>query len=148
MERSTLTLWALLAYFGPMKSTLLLIFVLFILDFLTGIRKAMKQGKKITSRKLRDSADKLAAYCISLVLCFYLTQEIPAISDTHLPANVAGVIDNIIDVVFPIVYKVVAIGIVLTECISIFENLSVIAGSSGGVFNKVVLRLKKTFKAL
>lgn len=108
---STLKLLALstLAVFAPAKAMILTSFALVMIDLITGVLAARKQGIPITSAGLRRTISKIFIYEIAIVLGFltqhYLTGE--AVPVANIIAGFVG----------------------LTELTSCLENLNIISGN-------------------
>ena len=67
---------ALLAYFEPTKFALLTVFGLCASDMILGMIAAKKRGEKLTSRRARDTVNKMASYGIAILVSFVLEQEL------------------------------------------------------------------------
>ena len=59
------------AYFEPIELLVVLVLVLFSIDFITGIWKSLKAGDRVESRKLRWSLGKLLTYLLAMTLTFF-----------------------------------------------------------------------------
>ena len=59
------------AYFEPIKLLVVLVLVLFLLDLATGLWKALKNGERVESGKLRWSFGKLLSYLVVMALTFF-----------------------------------------------------------------------------
>lgn len=109
---------ALLAVFAPAKSMILSSMALVLIDLVTGLLAAKKQGIPITSAGLQRTIVKLAVYEVAIMLAFlvqhYMMAEIPV-------ANIASSFVGI------------------TELKSCFENLDVISG--GSLLKSLISRL-------
>lgn len=110
-------LWTLLL---PIHSLIGALGALVFADLITGMWKALKRKKKITSRGWRATIGKLAIYMVALCAAFAL--------DT-IVANEA-----------PMTARAVALGIAITEAKSIFENFYVITGID--LLKVIMARLK------
>lgn len=99
---------AVLTVFAPIKASVIAIFVLTVLDLITGVIAAHKEGQPITSAGFKRTVIKLALYEIALCAAFlvqqYLTQDL-------FPAS-----------------KLVAAIVGLTELKSMLENMDRISG--------------------
>lgn len=98
-------LWTLLL---PVHGLIGALGTLVFADLITGMWKALKRKKKITSRGWRATIGKLTIYMVALCAGF--------------------AIDKILDNQTPLVARAVALGIALTEIKSIFENFYAITG--------------------
>lgn len=94
-----------IAVIAPIENTLIALLFFVIADLITGVWKASKT-EKITSRKLGSSIGKVALYFIAI-----------------LTAQVCDLYFNL-----PKIENIVAALIVVTEVLSILENISVITG--------------------
>jgi phage-related holin len=63
---------ALLVFFSPIKIAILAIICIVILDFILGIIRSKKQGKPITSHKMRRTLVKLACYLVAILTGFII----------------------------------------------------------------------------
>lgn len=91
----------------PIRSTLIAVSLLVMADLITGMWASLKEGRKITSTRLRRTVVKTLAYQSAIVVAFLL--ETYLISDMPIVKVVSGLIG-------------------LTEGKSFFENLRRITG--------------------
>lgn len=113
---------SLLAIFAPIKAVLLAVFVLIILDMITGMMAAYKRKEKITSAQMRRSISKAVVYEIAICAAF-ITEK------------------YILEVDFSAV-KIIATVIGLTELKSLLENTNSITGTD--VFKALIDKLGST----
>jgi phage-related holin len=97
------------AYFEPIAGITLVVVVLFVLDFFTGIGKALKSGDRIRSGKLKWSLYKLLTYLGVMTLTFFISESMGLGRGTGVA-----------------VVKVEVWFIIYIEGLSIIENLQVI----------------------
>lgn len=96
-------------------------------DFITGIAASFKEGKPITSRKIRESVYKVIAF-LSAVLLSWVTQQVNAMYPTSWQ--------------FPILSTV--LGVIFTaELWSNIENIRRLSGWDLKVLNRVLEGIKK-----
>lgn len=112
--------WLTLAYFAPIKEVACAVGALFIIDWITGVWKSILQNKRITSFRLRKSANKLAIYFVVLIASHIACESI-GLEWTNLTSVIAGYI-------------------ALTEMLSILENAAVITGKD--FLKEIAERLK------
>lgn len=105
-------------FLQPIKSLLITVGILVVVDLCTGLIKAKKKQEEITSRRLRETITKLLAYQVVIILCYmiekYMLPEIP-------------------------MSKILSGLIALTELLSVNENLFQITGNP--IFNKINAQL-------
>lgn len=111
---------ATLAIFAPVRSILLSVLVLVILDSVTGVLAARKRGDKITSAGLRRTVSKLLAFEIVLI--------VGHLFETYL----------VKDLGFPVV-GLLAAAIGFVEAKSCLENADTVAGTS--IFRSIIQKL-------
>ena len=97
------------AVLAPVHSIMIMAGVLLILDLVTGLWKAVRTKKRITSSGISRTVTKVIAYNLAIITGFVV--------ETTL---VGGLVP---------VSKIVGSLIALTEATSIFENLSEITGT-------------------
>lgn len=112
---------ALLAYLTPLQPLILAIGVLILFDTIVGIYKAWKLNEKISSRRFGHIISKFALYNIAIISGYILE-------------NMIG-LDNI-----PIA-RIIAVGIGLTELLSISENIDELTGIN--IYKLIRLALKR-----
>jgi phage-related holin len=97
-----------MTYFEPMRGLLVLVLVLFIVDFVTGVLKSRKvyHSWTLKSRKLRWSFVKMLVYMFVMALTFYVCEAMYLEKET-----VIGIV------------KIQAWCIIYIEGLSIVENL-------------------------
>lgn len=66
----------LLAFVLPIKSVFISIYILLFIDFITGIWASVKQEQTITSKRMRDSINKIIAYTITVLGVLLLEQRL------------------------------------------------------------------------
>ena len=101
---------ALLSVFAPIKGIMLTAFALVVVDLITGLLAAKKQGTPITSAAFSRTLIKTAIYQTAIVMGF--------ITETYLTGDM-----------FP-VSKIITSYIGMTELLSLIENLNIISGGS------------------
>ncbi len=116
LTASLLSLWAILA---PIHTIIYAVSFLILADAGTGIWKAVKTKEPVTSRRMRDTVAKMAAYFIALLVGFAIDQ---VVGDSMLLARVA------------------AGSICLIEATSVNENLKAATGID--VLSAVIEKLK------
>jgi len=67
---------ALLAYFEPTKIALLTVLGLCFADMILGMIASVKRGEKLTSKRARDTVNKLASYGIAILVSFVIEKEL------------------------------------------------------------------------
>lgn len=103
---------AVIAWFAGTGETLLVMLLAVMLDFVTGLIKTWKLRQKVTSHRMRDTVIKLFLYCSTYLLVFAIAKA--TLWDVPL-ANVAASL------------------ILLTEAVSVAENVDAITGGKLGV---------------
>lgn len=103
---------AVVAWFAGTGETLLVMLLAVVLDFVTGIIKTWKLKQKVTSNRMRDTVIKLFLYCSTYLLVFAIAKA--TLWDVPL-ANVAASL------------------ILLTEAVSVAENVDAITGGRLGL---------------
>lgn len=103
---------AVVAWFAGTGETLLVMLLAVVLDFVTGLIKAWKLKEKVTSNRMRDTVIKLFLYCSTYLLVFAIAKA--TLWDAPL-ANVAASL------------------ILLTEAVSVCENVDAITGGRLGL---------------
>lgn len=98
---------SVLSYFEPIKSIVVVMLSLVVMDFITGVWASRKSKVPCSSRRLRKSFSKLVTYLSVLVLLFMIED---ATDSEWIGAN-----------------KFIAWAICMVEFISICENLYVIS---------------------
>jgi hypothetical protein len=98
----------------PIKALLFLVGFVIFLDLILGIKKSMKQGKKITSRGLAETVKKMFQYQLVIISIFFL--------DTYLLGEMVALFIGV-----PLfLTKLVATGLIFVELLSINENLEIL----------------------
>lgn len=100
---------SVIAVLAPTKQMVLTMLVLVMVDLITGLMAAYKQGKTITSAGIRRSISKAIVFTMAIWLAFITQQYL--VSDIEVCKMVAG-----------------AIG--LAELLSCLENINILAGGS------------------
>lgn len=108
-----------LAALAPIRAMIVTIFVVVLVDAITGIMAAYKSGDKITSAGFRRTVSKLAIYQLALISGYLI--------EVHLMYDV-----------FPIV-KIISGVVGLVELTSILENCNIVYG--GNLFRALLQRL-------
>ena len=103
---------AVVAWFAGTGETLLVMLLAVALDLVTGLIKAWKLRQKVTSHRMRDTIIKLFLYCSTYLLVFAIAKA--TLWDVPL-ANVAASL------------------ILLTEAVSVAENVDAITGGKLGI---------------
>lgn len=103
---------AVAAWFAGTGETLLVMLLAVVLDFVTGLIKAWRLKEKVTSHRMRDTVIKLFLYCSTYLLVFAIAKA--TLWDAPL-ANVAASL------------------ILLTEAVSVAENVDAITGGKLGL---------------
>lgn len=116
------TIWQFLM---PIGDFIILISILLIADFITGVMAAKKRGEKITSKGWRRTAVKIWIYAMAIVLTQYL--KVTFIKDWDI--NLA---------------RSVALFIVTIEAKSIDENFEELTGIS--LLSKIINKISKPIK--
>ncbi len=109
-QKITTLLSICMAFFLPISGILIMILVLITIDTITGLKKALKNKEKITSRKLSAVISKLALYEITVIM-FYLIDQF--------------ILNDIILTFFSVPFmltKVTALVLASIEIMSIQEN--------------------------
>lgn len=112
MEPVLATLVGVASWFAGTREVLLVMLMAVFADFVTGIIKAWKTKEKVTSHRMRDSVIKLFLYCLTYLLVFAIAKA--TLWDAPL-ANVAASL------------------ILLTEAVSVAENVDAITGGKLGL---------------
>lgn len=125
------------AFLLPVKSLILLVGMMIVIDTLTGIWKAKKKGEPITSHKLSRVISKMLLYQLGLITFFvlekYLLGEFVMIF-TSIPYFLT---------------KIVAVFFSFIEIVSINENITATYGFNFlKEFRRLVFRAKKIKKDL
>jgi phage-related holin len=100
---------SIVAYFEPISAVMYVVLLLFVVDFITGIAKAVRLGNSIKSSKLKWSLYKLIVYLGTMTLTFFICESMQLSKDTAVS-----------------VVNVEAWFIVYIEGLSIIENLQAI----------------------
>lgn len=102
----------ILTYFSPIKELIHLIFLMCLVDMVTGIWKSIKIGglKAFSSRKARRSIVKIVAYLLAVISTYGLEIVIFNSPGSYLTKGIAA-------------------SIALIEIASLFENLATITGN-------------------
>lgn len=88
--------FSILTILAPIQAAIITVFVLVLIDFITGIMASRKQGLPITSARLRDSVVKMLVYQSTIILAFvietYLVKGIPL---TNIASSYVGLVELI-----------------------------------------------------
>lgn len=106
-----------LTILAPVQAAVVTVFGLVLLDCVTGVLAARKQGIPITSSKLKDSVIKMLVYQAAIILAFIIEKYLsPGIPLTNMASSYVG----------------------LVELLSLNENIEVISGQHllAGLINK------------
>ena len=112
MEPVLATLVGVASWFAGTREVLLVMLMAVLADFATGIIKAWKTKERVTSHRMRDSVIKLFLYSVTYLLVFAISKA--TLWDAPL-ANVAASL------------------ILLTEAVSVAENVDAITGGKLGL---------------
>jgi len=115
-------LLAILAYFEPTKIALLTVAGLCFSDMILGMIASVKRGEKLSSKRARDTVNKMASYGIAILVSFVIEKEL---LNNDFPAMKIGLVT-----------------ISLWELWSMDENFQSINGFS--LFKPLINVLKKT----
>jgi phage-related holin len=107
------------AYFAPIYTIFLAVIVLFVIDWITGVRKSLKNGKAINSYRLRKTINKGVNYIV-FIGAAHIVDESLTENYFHL-AQIAGAYSG------------------LTEFWSICENLNI----DQGKIKELIAKYKK-----
>lgn len=116
---------ATVSFIEPISSRMAWVFVLFLLDLITGIRASSKEGIPFSSKRFRIGIDKIIAYVIALVAVYILEAYIFRMESEYLFIGVISFIG-------------------VTEVTSMYENLDRISGLK--LKAKITELLKKSSK--
>lgn len=107
---------SILAILSPIIPMLITVFILIVLDLITGIWAALKRSEKITSGGIRRTITKIFVYDIA-ILSGLLIQKYLIYDSLPIIKLIGGIIASV-------------------EGLSIYENLNVIYGSN--IFKKII----------
>ncbi|NBA74569.1 hypothetical protein GOQ04_03375 [Emticicia sp. ODNR4P] len=113
-------------FFLPIGNYIIIISILLVFDFITGVQAARKRGEKITSEGWRRTATKIWIYAMSIILTHYI--RITMLS-TSVELDLA---------------KYISCFLISTELKSLDENIESITGVS--ILSKVIKALKPLIK--
>lgn len=99
-----------LAYFAPVAPLIHAIMALWLIDWITGVWKSRLVKRRITSYRLRKTANKITGYIVAIIAAHILNHSI-LMGSLHLPQIITAYIG-------------------MTEFASIMENLSEITGKN------------------
>lgn len=68
--------WAFGTYLLPVHSVILIMVFMVMIDFTTGIWRALKDRNSITSKKLGDTIEKMILYMVGIIVSFVLQNHI------------------------------------------------------------------------
>lgn len=115
----------------PIKALLILVGFVIFLDLFLGVKKSIKQGKKITSRGLAETVKKMFQYQMVVITVFFL--------DTYLLGELIGLFVGV-----PLfLTKLVATGLIFVELVSVNENLEILYGIN--IVDRISKMLMKFF---
>lgn len=109
-----------LSYFAPVREIVYAVLALILIDWCTGIWKAMLNKNRITSYKLKKTINKMGAYMV-VIIASHIVSESFNLQWLHLTNVLTGYL-------------------AITELISILENLSCITGKD--ILKDIVIALK------
>lgn len=109
-------IFSVLAFFAPIYTIILLVFLAVATDLISGLCKAWKLKHKITSFKLRDTVIKLLLYCLLIALVYGI--QITCFWGLPIVNIVAGFI-------------------LFAEAVSISENIDTISNGKLGIANLI-----------
>lgn len=113
---STELILLVLAFIAPIKMLLIICgFVIFI-DLFLGVKKSIKQGKRITSKGLYETVRKMFVYQLTIVSFYFI--------DVSLLGEFVALFTGITF----FLTKIVTIGLVSVEVFSIHENIKILWG--------------------
>lgn len=102
------------AFIAPIKALLILCGFVIFFDLFLGIKKSIKQGKKITSKGLYETVRKMFIYQVSIISFYFI--------DVNLLGEFIAVFTDI-----PLfLTKLVTIALVSVEVFSIHENIKIL----------------------
>lgn len=113
-------------FFLPIGNYIIIISILLVFDFITGVQAARKRGEKITSEGWRRTATKIWIYAMSIILTHYI--KITMLS-TSVELDLA---------------KYISCFLISTELKSLDENIESITGVS--ILSKLLKFLKPLIK--
>lgn len=119
-------LLAILAYFESIQMMLIVVMLSVGIDTITGIFASIKQKKRITSWRLRDTIIKLLTYVLLISLVFALNKECLY---NFIPLE-----------------NIVSGYIIFAEVISIAENTDILSGKKLGLATFIIKLKDKWFK--
>jgi len=103
-------------FVAPIKALLLLCGLVIFMDLFLGIKKSIKQGKKITSKGLYETVRKMFIYQFTIISFYFI--------DVNLLGEFIAVFTDI-----PLfLTKLVTISLVSVELLSINENIEILWG--------------------
>lgn len=86
--------FSIVTILAPIQSAIITVFILVLLDCITGIMASRKQGIPITSSGLKDSVIKMFVYQSTIILAFiietYLVKGIPL---TNIASSYVGLVE-------------------------------------------------------
>lgn len=127
------TLGGLSAYFGVIAIPLLILIAVMIIDYLSGLAKAWYKG---------DLSSRIGIVGAVKKLCYILVVCVAGVTDWLISEGLSSVG---IDIGFSYYFGViVTVWLIINECISILENLSVLGVPLPSFLVKIVHRLKIT----
>ena len=109
----------LIGFFAPVAEWLFLVGLFVVADFITGIFASINEGDKFTSKKARNTVEKLAVYGV----CILIAKSIQSFFFPELPAM-----------------KMVSSLIAFIELKSIDENVKRLTGKS--IFGEIIRLFK------
>jgi hypothetical protein len=102
------------AFVAPIKALLILCGVVIFVDLFLGIKKSIKQGKKITSKGLYETVRKMFIYQITIISFYFI--------DVNLLGEFIAIFTEI-----PLfLTKLTTIALVSVEIFSIHENIKIL----------------------
>lgn len=126
LEKCCQVFLLIITFLAPLKSTILAIFFIILIDFITGIWASIKLKIPITSKQMRNSIGKFTAYILCIIAA-HIFQETFGLKDANIT-------------------KAASFFIAFIELKSVIENVSKITEIN--LWNKIksVLSGKKSFK--
>ena len=112
----------ILAILAPLKATIIVVWLLIVLDIITGMIASYKKKEPITSKKFSRVLTKMLSYLILIIASFVADEFIFTYLETHW------------------ISRIIASAITIGELISIIENANVMVG---GKFIKILKILIK-----
>jgi len=117
---------------NPLAALILMLFVLSLADWVTGVAKAQRMGVEVVSARLKTKLIELGLYCAAIAAAFAVVIIAQAATGSGM-----------VSVLLPYVMDVVIIALCYVELVSILENLEVALGVHSMASMYVVRPLRK-----